>query len=125
MEVAHRNDDQFVEVVGDPVGLVIVIEFDLGRFADNQWDVRPALDGIDAIVLAPAAVERGFVARSLFVAIVGGLDLVRALPDIVFDVVGQQCVFTRRLPFAGTAQFILVRAGDVDDVRLGSLRLDG
>jgi hypothetical protein len=83
------------------VALVIVVELDAGVSGQVERDVGAAGDGVEAVVLAPTVVERGFV------LIAAGRHRVGALPDIIGRVVGQIGGGAVGLPIARTAQFLL------------------
>src|SRR5215207_10157504 len=100
---------------------MVVIEFNLGRLGHNEWNIRSVQSGVRPVVFAPAAIDSRLVTLTFFVIVISWLDLVCTLPNIIFDVQSQLCVFTVWLPFAGATQLILMCTGDVDHVRVGTL----
>ncbi len=81
LEASWCHGDHRVDVVGDPVRLVVVVELDAGGARKRQRDVRPAGCGMEAVVLIPRVVE-----RSLVLVVPDGQREV-ALPHIVACVV--------------------------------------
>src|SRR5687767_13710375 len=100
---------------------MVIIEFDLGQFADDEWDIGTAGRTVHPIIFTPAAVDSCLITRSLFVIVVGGPDLKAALPDVTISIVGEHRVLTGGLPFPWATELILLRAGDVDGFRIGRI----
>ena len=101
LEVARRGGNAAVLVVGDPVGLVVVVELDGRGLGQAQRDVVAAGRRAGAVVLVPTPVERDLV-----------LPVARGQvrgdgPHVVSGVVGHLRCGALGLPVAGTAQFIL------------------
>ena len=125
MKISHGDHDLRVDCIGNPVGLVVIIKFDFCQLVHDERNIGAVGRGIDPVVLPPAAVDCRLVARPSLVVIIGRLDLERALPNVVFGIVNKPGIFTIRLPFTGTAQLVLVRARDIDTIRVDSLRPGG
>ena len=113
LEVAGHGGDDGADVLGDPVGLVVVVERDaLRRGGRRERDVRAVLLGVQAVVHVPAAVERHLV----FVC-AGRRDAEGVAPDVAVRVVHQLGGGAARIPVAGATGFRLIVARDSDRSR--------
>src|SRR5262249_57751554 len=95
-------------VVGDPVGLVVVVELDARVGGEIEGDVGAVRDGVEAVVLVPGVVERGLV------LVASGGQREGSLPDVVARVVGQVRGRARGIPVAPAARLRLQGTGDRD-----------
>ena len=93
-------------VVGDPVGLVVVVELDARSLRQGEGDVVAAQYRVEAVVLVPGVVERSLV------LIVPGRERERPLPDIVGRVVREVRRRTGGIPVARAARLRLQVADD-------------
>ena len=100
LEAAGRDGDDWALVVGDPMGLVIVVEFDRGGRGQLSGILSPP-GWREAVVLVPAIVEGGFI------LVVAGREGPCALPDVVGRVIREMGLGAVRLPVAGAAQLTL------------------
>lgn len=101
MEVAGDGGDDAVGVVGDPVGFVVVEEFN-GRFRPyTQPNIVTTRLGVGTIIFIPAVVECRFILPA------SGRHVKNGLPHIIGGIIGQMGVGAFGLPVAGAAQFIL------------------
>ena len=104
LEAPGRRGDGRVDVVGDPMGGVVVVEPDIGRAGEAEWDVGAVGFGIGAVVLVPGVVERRLVLP------VAGRHRERAPPHAIAGTeVGRGAV---GLPVAGATELALQRPGD-------------
>jgi hypothetical protein len=101
----HRRDHRR-DVVGHPVGAVVVEKLDRGRRRQVHHDVGPVPHGPGAVVLVPGAVQRGLVLPGA-----GGQGEVR-LPDTVVRVERQLREGALGLPVTGAAELALEAPGD-------------
>src|SRR5690349_22649623 len=99
---------------------MIVVKLYLCWLFYNQWYIRSVESGIQAIIFSPAAIQSRLVARAFFITVIARLDLKGALPYIIFFIICKHGVFTLRLPLARAAQLVLMSAGNVDRIRIGS-----
>ena len=112
---ARRGGDAGPLVVGDPVGLVVVVELDGGGLTQSEPDIVAARGGIAAVVLVPRVVERDLVFP------VAGRQFGRKGPEIECGVVAQFGGRTLGLPVARTTEFALQRADHGDASRIGGV----
>ncbi len=112
LEAAGDGGDGRVDVVGDPVGAVVVVELDVGRGSQVEADVGAVAGGVGPVVLVPRVVERRLVLPC------PGRHVEGPLPDGVLGVEHQVRRGAVGLPVAGTAQLCLQAAGDGHAARL-------
>ena len=103
LEVACSGCDDRVDVVSDPMTLVVVEELHVGDGTQREVDVGTIAYRSCTVVLVPGFVQRCLVLPGT------GRDGEDALPDIVAGVVDKVGGGTVGLPVTGTAQFVLER----------------
>ena len=109
LEAAGGGGDALVDVVGDPVRVVRVVEAHARRRAERQGDVGAAT--VAAVALGPGAVEGGLVLPG------AGRQIDVRRPDVVAGFVGQPRDGALGLPVTGAAELGLERAGQRDRAR--------
>ena len=113
LEAASQGSDEAIDAVADPAGFMIIPEGDGAIFGQFEGDVGAVIFGVEAIVVAPAAVEGGFV------LVITGRQVEGSQPDVVLFVVGELAFGAGGVPFAGAAELGLEGAGNGDAVWRG------
>src|SRR6185503_2244171 len=104
LEAARRDGDHAGLIIGDPVGFVVVVEFDRAGRGERERDVVAARRGVAAVVFVPTVVEGGFV------LVAAGGQGPCGLPDIVAGVVGQVAGGAAGVPIAAATDLALERS---------------
>jgi hypothetical protein len=120
LEAAGHGGDDRAHVLGDPVGLVVIVERHVARRRDGERDVRPVLLRVQAVVPVPRAVERHLVLERP-----GHADVEGVAPDVAVRVVREPRHGTGRIPLARAPGGRLIVAGDADRSGHGLRRDDG
>ena len=108
LEASDGGGDRRVDVVGHPVGLVVVVEGDVGVGSEAKGDVGTVRHGVGAVVLVPGVAERRLV------LVVARRHGERGLPDAVGGVERELRGIAFGLPVARAAEFALQAPGDGD-----------
>jgi hypothetical protein len=116
LETARRGDDPEVDVVGDPLRLVVEVELDGGGNGKAERNVGAVELRVLPVVLRPTVVQ-----RNLVLPVTNGQSE-GALPDVIGSVVVQVGGGACRIPVACTAQFTLQAADECDGARRGERR---
>ena len=90
---AGYSGDDAVDAVADPTGFVVVEKGDRAVFWHGERDVCAIIFGVEAVVVVPTVIERGFVFVVASSEVEGG-DI-----DVVARIVGQHAVGAFGVPF--------------------------
>ena len=115
LEVTRNSRNRTIDVVGNPVGFVIIEKLHGAAVIQQQRNIGTVAIAVEAIVFAPAVVECGLVFP------VAGRHLEYTLPLCIVLVIRKQCGRTLRLPVARAAKHFLQVTGDIHLARGGCI----
>ena len=116
LEIAGRGDNFVIDVVRDPVGFVVVVEFDPTDCGHGERDVGAIRGSTGPVIFVPTIVERDFIGPETTWHIKVGL------PEIIVRIVDKFAERALGLPIIRTAKFGLEIADDGNAYGVGDLR---
>ena len=116
LEIAGCRDNFVIDIIGDPVGFVVVVEFDATDRRHGECDVGAIREGTSPVIFVPTIVERDFVGPET----TGDVKI--GLPEIIVRIVDKFAERALGLPIIRTAKFGLEIADDGNAYGVGDLR---